>query len=121
MEEFEARLREFKPRRPAALPERARGSRAWWVGPAVAAGLAAAVALAVRDQPIRSELVRSDATQDSGPATPARNAVPTVGSLTALALSDPAALDAALARISRESLPDVGKPGSAFEQLVQEP
>jgi hypothetical protein len=39
--------------------------------------------------------------------------------LTSLALNDPEAFDAALARISRAALPDVGRPGGAFQQLAK--
>jgi hypothetical protein len=40
--------------------------------------------------------------------------------LTALAMEHPAAFDAALAEVSRASLPDVSERGGAFERLARE-
>jgi hypothetical protein len=43
----------------------------------------------------------------------------TLGSWTTLALNDPEEFDRTLARTSRVSLPDVGQPGGAFQQLAK--
>ena len=102
LDDFEARLRRFRPRRPASIPDerlqRLRGPI--WV--AVAAGLAAAMFIASR-------------LQKPAPAPPPLPAV-TLGALNALA-DRPDALDAALAEISRTTLPDITRPGGALERL----
>lgn len=99
LDEIERRLREFRPRRPAAIPDerlqRLRGPI--WV--AVAA-MAAAILIAAR--------LRSPSTQE---------VAPTLGTLTAIALERPDDLDAVLTGISRTSLPDVTRPGGALQPL----
>ena len=98
--DFESRLREFRPRRPATIPdERLQLLRGpIWIG--VAAVLAAAMLITVRMQrPSRPPLA------------------PTLGALTAIALERPGDLDAALTEISRTSLPDVTRPGGALQPL----
>ena len=99
-QDIEARLREFRPRRPAAIPdERLQLLRGpMWI--AVAAGLAAVMLIATYVQRPR-------------PAPDADS----IASLTRLALEQPAEFDAAMARISAASLPDVTRPGSALEPL----
>jgi hypothetical protein len=103
-DEFEARLRQFRPRRPAAIPDerlqRLRGPI--WV--AVAATLAAAMLIA-------SWLKTS---------TSPRPADLTLGALTKVTVESPEDLDATLTRLSRTSLPDVMQPGGALEQLAKE-
>jgi hypothetical protein len=100
LNEFEAQLREFRPRRPAAIPDerlqRLRGPI--WV--AVAAGIAAAMLIAT--------WLRAPALRPVDAAA-----------LTTLALENPAAFDAALTQMSRTSLPDVTAPGGALERLAR--
>ena len=101
-DDIEARLREFRPRRPAVIPdERLQLLRGpMWV--AVAAGLAAAMFVASRLR------------------TPDRRPLPvTLGALTAIAVERPADLDAALTELSRSSLPDVTRPGGALQRLAK--
>ena len=99
--DLESRLREFRPRRPAMIPDerlqRLRGPI--WV--AVAAGLAAAMFVAAR---LHSP-------------SPREAIAPTLGTLTTIALEHPDDLDAALTEISRTSLPDVTQPGGALQML----
>src|SRR5262249_30676191 len=119
MDEFEARLRTFKPRKPGPLPHTATPRRAGWLL-AAAAVVAAAAAVTLVGRNVGSS--NSGAVQDSGTGvvrgfSPARNAVPTVGSLTSLALNDPAALDAELNRMSQALLPDVEQPDHALSAL----
>src|SRR5438105_1315328 len=101
MDDIEARLRTFRPRRPAAIPDerlqRLRGPI--WV--AVAASMAAAMLIA---------------TWMTAPSTkpPSLDRL----SLTALALEKPDDFDAALAQLSRSSLPDVTARGGVLQQLA---
>ena len=106
-DDIEFRLRAFRPRRPAPLPEHfvLRRSRAPFL---FAAAAAVAVAVLVVWRVERRSVV---------PAEPVDNA--TLASLTTLALNDPEEFDRSLARISRESLPDVGRAGGAFQQLAK--
>ena len=99
-EDVEARLREYRPRRPSAIPdERLQFLRGpVWLG--VAAGMAAVMLIATW-------------IKRPGPAPDADS----IASLTRLALEQPAEFDDAMARISSESLPDVTRPGSALEPL----
>jgi len=100
-DDIEARLREFRPRRPAMIPDerlqRLRGPI--WI--AVATAMAASMVIV---------------TWLRRPPTPEAVA-PTLGTLTAIALERPDDLDAALTEISRMSLPDVTKPGGALQRL----
>jgi len=100
MDDFEARLRQFRPKRPASIPdERLQLLRGpIWI--AVAAGMAAVMLIVSwmqRPQPVPAGY--------------------TPESLTRLALERPDEFDAALSRISAASLPDVTRPGSALEPL----
>src|SRR5215467_15953022 len=100
-DDFEARLREFRPRRPAMIPDerlqRLRGPV--WL--AVAAAMAAFMLIA-------GWLRR--------PSMP-EPVAPTLGTLTAIAMERPDDLDAVLTDISRTSLPDVTQPGGALQPL----
>jgi hypothetical protein len=102
--DVEFRLRTFRPRRPSPLQEHfeLRRSRVpFWL--AVAA-VAALVVWRVERRP----------------AVPAeRFDSATLGPLTTLALTNPDEFDRVLARISHSSLPDVGRPGGAFQQLAK--
>jgi hypothetical protein len=91
MDDFESRLRAFRPRRPASIPdERLQFLRGpMWL--ATAALIAAAMFIASwlarpRPQPVPD---------------------PTLGALTTLAVESPDQLDGALTRMSRSLLPDV--------------
>jgi len=97
MDDFENRLREFTPRRPAAIPdERLQFLRGpIWV--AVAAGMAAVMLIA---------------TWIRGPRPDTRAAVAppasiTLGPMTTFALENPDQFDAVLTRMSHSLLPDV--------------
>ena len=100
-DDIESRLREFRPRRPAMIPdERLQLLRGpMWI--AVAATLAAAMLIVA--------WLRS-------PPTPSA-AAPTLGTLTAVAAKHPDDLDAVLTEISRTSLPDVTRPGGVLQLL----
>jgi hypothetical protein len=107
MDEFEARLRAFRPRRPGPLPAPSKARPVLWI---LGGAAAAAIAMfAVRDfGAARRVLPVPDPRVLHGP---------TVGALTALALSDPAALDAELTRLSQTLLPDVKQPNRALSAL----
>lgn len=102
MDDLEARLREFRPRRPADIPDqrlqRLRGPL--WV--AAVGGLAAAMFIASRLH---------------GPAPLVQRPSLTLGALTAIGIDRPDELDAALTELSRTSLPDVTRPGGALQRL----
>ena len=107
MDDIEFRLRMFRPRRPVPLQEHfeLRRSRApFWL--TVAAGMAVVAIVGWRVERARR-----------APAEPA--GIATLGSLTTLALTNPDELDAALIELSRTTLPDVGRPGGAFQQLAK--
>ena len=101
MNDIESRLRQFRPRRPAMIPdERLQLLRGpIWI--AVAAGLAALMF-------VNSWMQRPRTTADD-----------TWQGLTRLALEHPEEFDAALARISAESLPDVTRAGGVLEPLAK--
>jgi hypothetical protein len=100
MDDFESRLREFRPRRPAAIPDRRLQLLRGPIWVAVAAGIAAVMLIATWLRP---------------PAPP-----PVDGAaLTMLALEHPEKFDAALTEMSRTSLPDVTAPGGALERLAK--
>ena len=101
-DDLESRLREFRPRRPAMIPDerlqRLRGPI--WLG--VAAGIAAAMLIALWLQK---------------PAPPVEQpSTVTLGALNGFA-DRPDALDAALTQISRSTLPDVTQPGGVLQRL----
>jgi hypothetical protein len=110
MTDIESRLRAFRPRRPAPLPRRPRRSSLrgpLWL--AAAAGLAAALVFAVR---VRTPIA---------PPPPIQLASGnTLGALTTIVVERPDEFDAALARLSRESLPDVRQSGGALARLAKE-
>jgi hypothetical protein len=101
MTDFESRLRAFRPRRPATIPDvrlqLLRGPI--WIG--VAATIAAAMLIVTWLKAPSADPRRGDRM-----------------SLTALALDNPDAFDAALEEISRAALPDVTRPGGALERLA---
>lgn len=109
MDDLEALLRQFQPRRPRPLPDLKgprRGQRRMWIA---ASGLAAAaVALMVA----RYELT---------PVVEAPRATDvTLGALNAYAMRSAEDLDKALTRTSSAILPDVEKPGGALHALSKE-
>jgi hypothetical protein len=112
MDELEARLRQFQPRRPRPLPEveGPRGSRplVW----AALSGVAAAVVIMVGWREPTSVL--------EAPATRARAAAVTLGDLSAYAAGDASDLDEILTRTSRALLPDVQRPGGVLHALSKE-
>lgn len=101
MHDFESRLREFRPRRPAAIPdERLQLLRGpIWVAAAALMAAAMLIAAWLRNPP-----------------TP-ETVAPTLGTLTAIALDHPDDLDAVLTRLSSASLPDVTRAGSGLQPL----
>jgi hypothetical protein len=103
-EDVEARLRQFRPRRPAAIPdERLQLLRGpIWV--VAAAGIAAVMLIAARLQK-PADIRRPEA------------APVNVRELTTLALEKPGDFDAVLSRMSRELLPDVTVPGGVLQPL----
>jgi hypothetical protein len=109
-DDVENRLHQFRPRRPAAIPdERLQLLRGpIWV--AVAASTAAVMLIVT--------LVRKP---QSAPV-PAVSASPdaTLGELTALALEDPDRFDAVLTRMSPDLLLDVRRPGGVLLPLAKE-
>ena len=110
MNDIEFRLREFRPRRPAPIPDEhwqlSRGPL--WL--AVAVGLAAAILIVARMQ-----------TQPRPQQPPVQRAADiSLGALTTMAVERPAEFDAALTRMSRASLPDVRQPGGALRELAKE-
>jgi len=102
MSDIEARLRAFRPRRPAAIPDerlqRLRGPI--WL--AVAAGMAAVMFVSSRLQ---------KPTPVAGVTAPA--------TLTELALERPDEFEAELSKISAASLPDVTKPDGALAPFAK--
>lgn len=107
MDDFESRLREFRPRRPAAIPDTRLQLLRGPIWIAVAAGMAAVMLIAAWLK---------------APATPQTAAEPstsfTLGALTTMAVERPEEFDAALTRLSRTSLPDVTEAGGALRQLA---
>src|SRR5438876_4068825 len=105
MNDIESRLRQFRPRRPAVIPdERLQLLRGpIWV--AVAAGMAAVMLIA-------SWMQRPAQPQQVQPV-----ASITLGALTTIAVEHPEQLDAALTEMSRTALPDVTERGGALELL----
>jgi hypothetical protein len=111
LEDFEKRLREFRPRRPAAIPdERLQLLRGpIWV--IVAAALAAAMLIAVR---LHGPSLSSQR-ETARPVTAS-----TLGALTTLAAEHPDELDDVLTQLSRTTLPDVAQPGGVLRGLAKE-
>lgn len=123
MDEFEARLRTFKPRRPGPLPQAPKPRQAVWLLGAAAAAVLAVVALGALAGRNFAALVGWNFSSAAPGVVARRDAAsavgagPTVGSLTPLALSDPAALDAELNRLAATLLPDVDQPNHALSAL----
>ena len=112
LEDLEKRLREFRPRRPAAIPdERLQLLRGpIWV--VVAAAMAAAMLIAVR-------LHGPSTSSQRELAVPPANLV-TLGALTTIAAEHPDELDTVLTQLSRTTLPDVAQPGGVLRGLAKE-
>ena len=109
MDDFEARLRQFQPRRPKPLPELARSRRSrWpvWVAIPVAAAVAVILAIVTRHE-------------STVPVEIPRVAI-TLGALNAHGLESAESLDDILTRTSRAILPDVRQPGGVLETLSRE-
>jgi len=103
VDEFESRLREFRPRRPSAIPDTRLQLLRGPIWLATAAGIAAVMLIATWLR-----------------APPPPPAVINVGAaLTELALEHPEKFDAALTEISRTALPDVTARGGALEPLAK--
>jgi hypothetical protein len=100
MDEFESRLRQFRPRRPAAIPDERLQLLRGPIWLAVAAGMAAALLIAAWWRTPSTRQASLDA-----------------AALTTLALENPEAFDAELSRISQTSLPDVTVPGATGWRL----
>ena len=103
LDDVEARLREFKPRRPASIPDERLQLLRGTIWVAVAAAMAAVMLIATWIQKPQPR-----------PATTA-----TKKTLTELALERPEEFDAEMSRISATSLPDVTAPGGALEPLAK--
>ena len=112
MDELEALLRQFQPRRPRPLPElmRPRGPR-WsvWIA---ASGLAAAAIIAA--------IVARDERAPAVETPRVARAVITLGALNAQGLTSAEDLDGLLTRTSRAVLPDVEQPGGVLQALSKE-
>jgi hypothetical protein len=108
-QEFEVFLRRFQPLAPAPLPRKPRkGSRnALWLA---AAMLLLATGLWLRQRPAPHTIPTATAKLTPVPAT--------WGALSAVAVADPAALDAALEGQARQALPDVGRRDGALRSLA---
>src|SRR5262245_40758363 len=105
MDELEALLRQFRPRRPRPLPDVEPSRRFRPVAWIAASGLAAAVVLLV---------MRLERT----PGVDAPDAVSiTLGAFNAYAVKSPEDLDRALTKTSAAILPDVERPGGALHAL----
>jgi len=106
MSDIESRLREFRPKRPAVIPDerlqRLRGPI--WI--AVAAAMAAVMLIATW---IRGPRPESGQTLSSAARSAKENAPgsPTLGAMTTFALENPDQLDVTLTRLSGELLPQV--------------
>jgi len=118
LEHLEKRLREFRPRRPAAIPdERLQLLRGpIWV--VLAAAMAAAMLIAVR-------LHGPSTSSQRELAVPPVDIVDTVdivtlGAMTTIAAEHPDQLDTVLTQLSRTTLPDVAQPGGVLRGLAKE-
>lgn len=103
MTDIESRLREFHPRRPAAIPDERLQVLRGPIWLAVAAGLAAVMLVALWMRTPQRPPGISD----------------TLGALTQIALERPQDFDSELARISAVSLPDVTKPDGALAPFAR--
>ena len=107
-DDIEFRLRAFRPRGPAPLPAvfvLHRSRQPFWIAAGVGIAAAALVVLRIERSPV---------------VPVARVERATLGPLTTLAVGNPDEFDAAMTRISRESLPDVRQAGGVFRQLARE-
>jgi hypothetical protein len=108
MNDIESRLRQFRPRRPAAIPDERLQLLRGPIWMAVAAGMAALMLIATwMQRPPQPQQVRPAASV-------------TLGALTTIAVEHPEQLDAALTELSRTTLPDVTERGGALELLAKE-
>ena len=123
-EEFEQFLRQFQPRKPAALPHQSRRLAAWSRRFAVAAiivlvcGSASFVRRFQRAVHRPSELRTAQEPTASVPTAVA--AQMTVGRLTQVALLNPDALETTLGDASRSLLPHVERSDSTLHALAKE-
>jgi len=122
-EQFENFLREFKPRRPRALPDAIRVDASVWRRRLAAAALIAAAGgsalwfwgqSSTRDE---SVIARKQVT---APAGPKWKQVPSAAVLTRLALEDPDHLDAILAASRVSRLPRFDRENSILQILAKE-
>src|SRR6185369_12018466 len=124
LEDLEKRLREFRPRRPAAIPdERLQLLRGpIWV--VVAAAMAAAMLIAVRLHGPSTSSQRELAVPPVNPVNRVNPVNPvnlvTLGALTTVAAEHPDELDTVLTQLSRTTLPDVAQPGGVLRGLAKE-
>ena len=109
MDEFEALLRQFQPRRPKPLPENARPRRPRWPVWIAVSGLAAVVII-----------VAIVARHERAPAVELPLVVITLGTLNAHGLASAENLDSVLTSTSRVILPDVEQPGGVLRALSKE-
>jgi hypothetical protein len=109
MDDLEARLRQFRPRRPKPLPAVVRSRRSRWpVWVAIPAAAAVAVILATVTR------------QESTVPVQTPSVAITLGALNAHGLESAENLDDILTRTSRAILPDVKHPGGVLEALSRE-
>lgn len=109
MDELEALLRQFQPRRPGPLPDIARPRRPRWPVWIAVPGIAAAVIV-----------VAIVARRERAPAVEISRVAITLGALNARVLNNDDELDAVLTRASRAILPDVERPGGVLRALSKE-
>lgn len=109
MDEFEALLRQFQPRRPRPLPEIARSRRPRWPVWLAVPGLAAVLILLAIVAP-----------HERAPVVESPDVVVTLGALNAQGLASTESLDNILTRTSRAILPDVEQPRGVLQALSKE-
>ena len=119
-EEFEKYLKEFRPRHPRALPQRARLPRVW--------RLAAVAVIAVSIGSSLWLIIQKNVSRETGLATrkaptPVVERAPrplSMHALSKMALDSPQELEARLAQASRQTLPDFRSSDSTLRLLAKE-